>query len=135
KEVILAASDVDWQIFEEPRSFNKLTEICQRVTAYYHTKDLALFISETTKNSYNRLGKFGFRDYHKIPAHIYSVDCSAIKDQAGLQNKAVEHWYYTESLKAVNDITEVLKGVRIEDLINITRTAIPSIPIQFRLIV
>ncbi len=135
KEIILAASDVDWQVFEDPHSFNKLTEIGQRATVYYNTKDIALFISETTKNAFNRLGKYGFRDYNKVPAHVYSVDCSRISDESGIENKLIEHWYYKESLRAVNDITQVLKGVRVEDLIGQTRTAIPSIPIQFRLIV
>ncbi len=135
KEIILAASDVDWQVFEEPRSFNQLTEIGQRVTAYYNNKDLALFISETTKNAYNRLGKFGFRNFHKIPAHIYSVDCTGIKDEKGLENNLVAHWYYKESPKVVNDITQVLKGKRTEDLVDVTRTSIPSISIQYRLMV
>jgi esterase/lipase superfamily enzyme len=135
KEIILAASDVDWQVFEQPRSFNKLTNICQRVTVYYNTKDLALFISETTKNAYNRLGKFGFRNYNEVPAHVYSVDCTGIKDEKGLETNLVQHWYYKESPKVVNDITQVLKGTRIENLIGTTRTAIPSISIQFRLIV
>jgi esterase/lipase superfamily enzyme len=135
KEIILAASDVDWQVFEEPRSFNQLTEIGQRVTAYYNNKDLALFISETTKNAYNRLGKFGFRNFNKIPAHIYSIDCTDIRDENGLENNLVGHWYYKESPKVVNDITKVLKGTRTEDLVGISRTAIPSISIQYRLMV
>lgn len=135
KEMILIASDVDWQVFEEPRSFNQLTEIGQRVTVYYNNKDIALFISETTKNAYNRLGKFGFRDFHGIPAHIYSVDCTGIKDEEGLQNNLVNHWYYKESPKAINDITQTLKGSNVEDLVNVSRTSIPSISIQFRLMV
>lgn len=134
KEIILIASDVDWQVFEEPRSFNQLTEIGERVTVYYNNKDKALFISETTKNAYNRLGKFGFRDYNKVPAHIYSVDCTGIKDQKGIENDLIDHWYYKESPTAVNDITQVLKGLRIEDFVS-SRTSIPSISIEFRLIV
>lgn len=135
KEIILAASDVDWQVFEEPRAFNKLTEIGERVTVYYNNKDLALFISETTKNAYNRLGKFGFRDHNKVPAHIYSVDCTGIKDfHANLKSKIVQHWYYKESAVVVNDITEVLHSRRIEDFVNVSRTTIPANPKQFRLI-
>lgn len=135
KEIILAAADVDWQVFEDPRVFNRLTEIGERVTVYYNNKDLALFISETTKNAYNRLGKFGFRDHNKIPAHIYSVDCTGVKDEVGIQNQLIQHWYYKTSSFTVNDILLTLKGTKVEDLINNTRTAIPSIPIQFRLII
>ncbi len=135
KEVILAASDVDWQVFEDRRAFNKLTEISERVTVYYNNKDLALFISETTKNAYNRLGKFGFRDYHKVPAHIYSIDCTGVKDVHGLESKIVQHWYYKESQTVVNDILQTLTSKRVEDFIGESRTSIPSIPVQFRLIV
>ncbi|RNI39874.1 alpha/beta hydrolase [Hanamia caeni] len=135
KEIILAASDVDWQVFEEPRSFNMLSNIGERTTVYFNTKDLALFISETTKNAYNRLGKFGFRDYNKIPAHIYSVDCTGINDQSGLESNTVQHWYYVESETVISDITETLKSKRVEEFIGLSRTAIPSVSIQFRLII
>ena len=135
KEVILAASDIDWQIFENPRAFNKLTEISERVTIYYNNKDLALFISETTKNAYNRLGKFGFRDYHLVPAHIYSVDCTNVMDEKGIESKIIQHWYYKESPNVVNDIIQTLTSKRVEDFIGESRTAIPSIPVQFRLII
>lgn len=134
KEIILAASDVDWQVFEDPRAFNKLTETGERVTVYYNNKDLALFISETTKNAYNRLGKFGFRDYHLVPAHIYSVDCTNVMDEKAVDSKLIQHWYYKESPAAVNDITQTLTSKRVEDFINDTRTAIPAIAIQYRLI-
>ncbi len=135
KEIILAASDVDWQIFEDPRAFNKLTEIGERVTVYYNNKDIALFISETTKNAYNRLGKFGFRDYHQLPAHIYSVDCTNVMDEQSVNSKLIQHWYYKESPTASNDIIQTLTSKRVEDFIGDTRTAIPAIAIQFRLIV
>ncbi|MEP6465233.1 MAG: alpha/beta hydrolase [Parafilimonas sp.] len=135
KEVILAASDVDWQVFEDPRAFNKLTEISEMVTVYYNNKDLALFISETTKNAYNRLGKFGFRDYHQVPAHIYSIDCTNVMDEKGIESKLIQHWYYKESANAVKDITQTLTSKRVEDFIGDTRTAMPSIAVQFRLIV
>ncbi|MDB5285267.1 MAG: alpha/beta hydrolase [Mucilaginibacter sp.] len=133
KEVILAASDVDWQIFEDPRAFYSIVNICQRVTVYYNTRDLALVVSETTKNAYNRLGKFGFRDCHKVPSHVYSVDCSGLKDQSTSETEIVQHWYYKESPKAVIDIIQVLKGKNVEDFIPDLRTAIPGNAIQYRI--
>lgn len=135
KEVILAGSDVDWQVFEDPRAFYSLSNICQRVNVYYNTRDVALFISETTKNAFNRLGKFGFRDFHKVPSHVYSLDCTGVKDERGFENKLIEHWYYKESKKVVDDITEVLKGRHIEDFINGgLRTSIPGNAIQYRIV-
>jgi len=132
KEVILAASDVDWQIFEDPRAFYSLVNICQRVTVYYNTRDLALVVSETTKNAFNRLGKFGFRDRNKIPSHVYSVDCSKVRDQDGLQSELVQHWYYKESATVVNDIIEVLKGRNVEEFVPELRTEIPGNAVQYR---
>ena len=134
KEVVLAASDVDWQVFESPRAFSCLTNICQRVTVYYNTKDLALLLSETTKNAYNRLGKYGLRSPH-IPSHIYTVDCSGINDEAGLENKLVEHWYYVESDRVITDILMTLTGINAEDFVNETRKMIPGNATQYRLIV
>jgi esterase/lipase superfamily enzyme len=133
KEVILAASDVDWQVFEDPRAFNSLIDICQRATVYFNTCDLALFISETTKNAFNRLGKYGFRDFHKVPSHVYSIDCSGVKDQKGLQNKAVDHWYYKESPTVVADITQVLRGKNAEDFVPEYRSDIPGNALQYRI--
>jgi esterase/lipase superfamily enzyme len=133
KEVILAASDVDWQVFEDPRAFYSLINVCQRTTIYFNTHDVALLISETTKNAYNRLGKFGFRDFHKVPSHVYSIDCSGVKDEGGLENNLVQHWYYKESPLVMNDITEVLNGTHVEDLIDKSRTVIPGNALQYRI--
>jgi len=133
REVILAASDVDWQVFEEPRVFYNLTNICQRVTVYFNTCDKALFVSETTKNAYNRLGKYGFRALNKLPSHIYSVDCSAVEDEKGFDNRFVEHAYFKGSPAVVKDITEVLNGRNAENFIPALRVAIPGNAVQYRI--
>jgi esterase/lipase superfamily enzyme len=108
KEVILAGSDVDWQVFKDPRHFI--------ITVYNNTKDLALVISETTKNAFNKLGKFGFRARNKTPSHVYNVDCTRLKDQQGFESEIVQHWYYKRSPKAVAHIIEVLKGRKVKYL-------------------
>ncbi len=131
KEVVLAAADVDWQIFESPRAFSNLTNICQRVTVYYNQDDKALFLSETTKNSYNRLGKYGFRG--NVPAHVYSVDCTSVSIDGGLADKIAEHSYYLGTKVVVNDILAVFQGQRIEDFVKKTRLSIPNNAKQFRL--
>ncbi len=131
KEVVLAAPDVDWQVFESPRAFYNLVNICQRVTVYFNTEDLALFISETTKNPFNRLGKFGFRDFHKVPGHVYSLDCTGV-EQEGVADKLIQHWYHKESAIVVQDITMVLNGVNVEELDD-TRVSIPGNASQYRI--
>lgn len=116
EEVILTGSDVDWQVFEEPRAFYRLTEICRRVHIYHHRKDRALGISETTKNGSNRLGKYGPRDIRKIPSHVYVIDVTGIKDQKGIKDKSIDHWYHLSSKKVQTDFIEVLKGTNAENL-------------------
>jgi esterase/lipase superfamily enzyme len=111
KEVILMSSDIDWNCFEEPRPLYRLTEICERVHIYYHKNDAALFISETTKNAFNRLGKYGPRDTRRLPSHIYCVDCTSVKDQKGLKSRAVNHWFYVDSAIVIQDVKHVLSGL------------------------
>jgi hypothetical protein len=103
------------------------------VTVYYNTKDLALVVSDTTKNAFRRLGKFGFRDCHKVPSHVYSVDCSGLSNTVGLESRIGEHWYYKDSATAVNDIIEVLKGRNVEDFLATLRMKIPGNSSQYRI--
>jgi esterase/lipase superfamily enzyme len=116
KEIILIASDIDWSCLEEPNPLNKVTNICERVHVYFHNKDRALFISETTKNAYNRLGKYGARDQRKVPSHIHFVDCTAINDETSTGEDLIHHWYYYESKKVIADIIEVLNGEEAEEI-------------------
>lgn len=118
KEVILAAADADWHVFEDPRAFAKLTNVCDRITVYYHAEDIALMLSETSQNKHKRLGKFGFRDIEKISGNVYSVDCSDINDQHGLQSKLIQHWYHQDSDVTVNDIIQVFKGKHVNDFVS-----------------
>ncbi|HRH59107.1 MAG TPA: alpha/beta hydrolase [Chitinophagaceae bacterium] len=111
KEVILTGADIDWTSLEEPRPLYSITEICERVTVYFHSNDNALLISQTTKNPYNRLGRYGARDLRKLPSHVYVVDVSGIKDEKPFMDKMVHHWYYVESKNVVADSLLVLKGV------------------------
>lgn len=131
-EIVLVGSDVEWTIFEEPYEMYRLTEICQRVHVYFHNRDRALWISETTKNAYNRLGRYGFRHFEKVPAHVYSVDVSGIKDEPGLANDIIHHWYYVESPSVLQDVLEVLRGKNVEDLLKY-RSAINGTRNQYRL--
>jgi esterase/lipase superfamily enzyme len=114
KEVILAASDVDWNVFEEPYAFSKLCLICERVTVYHHLHDAALFLSERVKNKSKRLGRYGFRDMANIPKNVYSVDCSDVSDNGSVINKIIDHAYFHSCNYTVNDIVNVLSGRTIE---------------------
>lgn len=118
KEVVLAAADADWHAFEGERAFSRLSHLCDRITVYHHGEDVALMISETAKNKYKRLGKFGIKDIEKITGNVYSVDCSDITDQRGFQSKLIQHWYYQDSDVTVHDIIQVFKGKNINDFVS-----------------
>lgn len=117
KEVILAAADADWDVFEGPRAFAKLSHMCERITVYHHERDMALYISETAKNKFKRLGKFGFKSIEKISGNVYSVDCTDITDGPCLESKLIQHWYYQDSNHTVHDIIQVFKGKHVNDFI------------------
>jgi len=111
QEVIFIAADVDYDAFEVPYDLNRATELCDRVHSYYHKKDFALRISETTKNAKKRLGKHGIKNYYHIPNDIYGCNVSSVKDDLGSPfQDAINHWYYFTSTEVIDDISKVLKG-------------------------
>lgn len=118
KEVILAASDVDWNVFEAPYAFSKLCSLCERVTVYHHQNDAALFLSERVKNKQKRLGRYGLRDMASIPQNVYSVDCTGVSDDGSIIEKIIDHAYFHTCHYTVNDIVHVLNGRKTEYFLN-----------------
>lgn len=109
-EILLVASDIDYDALEQPKPMYRLLDVGERVHVYYHNKDQALGISELTKNAFNRLGRWGAKNSLGLPDDVYQADVTTIKDDKGLQNRVVHHWYYTNSKTVVKDIISVLKG-------------------------
>lgn len=109
-EILLVASDIDYDALEKPRPLYRLLDVGERVHVYYHNNDQALGISELTKNAFNRLGRWGAKNTLGLPDDVYQADVTDIRDDKGLQNRVVHHWYYTNSNTVVNDIIEVLNG-------------------------
>lgn len=109
-EILLVASDIDYDALEKPKPLYRLLDVGERVHVYYHNKDQALGISELTKNAFNRLGRWGAKNSLELPDDVYQADVTDIKDDKGLQHRVVHHWYYTNSNTVVKDIIEVLKG-------------------------
>jgi esterase/lipase superfamily enzyme len=109
-EIVLVAADVDYDALESPNDMNALIDLGERVHIYYHREDKALGISETTKNAFNRLGKWGPKNTMKLADDIIEADVSAIGDQKKIKEGLVNHWYYLHSNAVVTDITEVFQG-------------------------
>jgi esterase/lipase superfamily enzyme len=114
-QAILVGADVDYTSLESPRPLNHLIDICERVNVYYHNADMALKISETTKNAFNRLGKFGPRQSNLLPDDIVEVNTTNVTDDNGVLHGAVHHWYYYNSPTVINDISSVLNGNSFKD--------------------
>ena len=109
-EVLLMASDIDYDALEKPRALYRVLDIGERVHVYYHNKDQALGISELTKNAFNRLGRWGAKNSIGLPDDIYQADVTDIPDDKGLLNGVVHHWYYYNSPLIVKDVINVLNG-------------------------
>lgn len=111
KEVISVGSDVDYDVFDENKALYDLIDYCERVHVYFHRKDRALSISESTKNALNRLGKWGFKNSNRVPDDVMQCDVTDTEDDlGGLREKPLNHWYYYTSSEVIDDIIAILNG-------------------------
>lgn len=111
KEVILAAPDIDYDVFEKEKPFHDIHRIAERVHVYFHRSDDALKISHLTKNRVNRLGLNGPRNIFDVPSNVQFVDASDVKDAPGTQERLIDHWYYKESPTIVRDMKQIFNGL------------------------
>lgn len=109
-EIILAAPDVDYDAMQEPKPLYKLIDLGQRVHVYFNNRDLALEISETTKNSFNRLGRWGAKKTDRLPDDVYECDVTETSDAKGISNQVTNHSYFIASESVIEDIKAVLRG-------------------------
>ena len=106
-KVIIAAGDVDWTAFEEPQPLYNLIDVCESVHLYLHREDIALGISQTTKNPANRLGKYGPKNKNRLSNNIFCIDVSNVPS-----GDFSNHGYFLSSPKVIQDILDVLKQTR-----------------------
>jgi esterase/lipase superfamily enzyme len=110
-EIILLAADIDYDALESPNPLYNLIEIGERVHVYFHKHDKALGISELTKNSFNRLGRWGAKNSSNLPDDIWQSNVSAVPEtRASLSENVINHWYYLTSDEVNVDIIRVLIG-------------------------
>ncbi len=103
-KVFLMAADVDWTALEEINPLYNLVDICETVHIYFHRRDLALGVSETTKNPANRLGKYGPKNKNLIPNNISCIDVTNVPS-----GDLTNHGYFRKSPKVVEDVLTVVK--------------------------
>lgn len=108
--VFLMAADIDYTALEEPNPLYNLIDFTERVHVYYHEQDLALSISEKTKNALNRLGRYGTRHTNRITDDVFQCNVTGISDEIEIDDRIVHHWYHYGSDTVVNDVIEVING-------------------------
>jgi esterase/lipase superfamily enzyme len=115
-EVILVGADVDYDALESPRPLYDLIDICERIHVFYHRKDAALTASQTTKNDFNRLGKYGAKNTGNLPDDIYQYDISHTRDDltSNIFENQINHWSYYTSSEVVEMIIDVLSDFQEE---------------------
>ncbi len=111
-EALLVAADVDYDALEQPKPLYHLVELCERVHVYFHRKDRALSLSESSKNSLNRLGRWGAKNSMLLPDDVTQVDVTDVPGTAreNFAERISNHFYFYENPEVVRDIKEVLYG-------------------------
>jgi esterase/lipase superfamily enzyme len=100
----MMAADEDDDTFEHDHKLALLPRLAHRVNVYFNHGDVALEISDKTKGNPDRLGTDGPRLPQQVPAKVSQIDCTPVV------TGAIEHSYYIESKRVVEDMLQVLAG-------------------------
>ncbi len=110
-EVLLLHADVEDDVFEPSKTFNKLEPLADRVHIYIHKGDDALRISRFTKNFNKRLGQKGPKHLKNLNDETFVVDTTKTKGKSPIKEEIVDHWGYMHKQELIDDIIHVLNGV------------------------
>lgn len=114
KEVVLAASDIDTQYFNEEIS-PKLPSIAQHITLYCSNNDTAITTSQRVHLDYSRIG-----DCRSKATEVNSMD---IIDASEANDSTLGHAYVAESDYILNDMFYLIKNhLPAKDRINLSRS-------------
>lgn len=109
-QVFMMAADEDDDSFEHAHKLQLLPRMARRVNVYFNNGDVALHISDKTKGNPDRLGTDGPRLPQQVPAKVTQVDCTAVVEGA------VEHSYYLDSNRVVDDMLRALAGTPADEI-------------------
>ncbi len=107
-QIILAAPDLDCDVFEVGKGFENLHKIADKVTILRHRKDRLLGASKLMLRR-NRLGRNGLTNNTNLNG-IQTIDVTGIGTTVGLKDKITHHLYFYKNQYAVNIIRQQLKG-------------------------
>lgn len=102
-QIVMAAPDVDDNVFEPGQEMERLHQVAQSVMVLHNANDSALRVSDYTKGNPDRLGQHGAAHPQLLHQKIYQVDC------APLVSGLTQHSYYTNG-RVARDIRLALQG-------------------------
>ncbi len=106
-QVFLMAADEDDDALEQQHKLKPLRHLAERITVYTNPKDLALTISDRTKDNPDRLGAGGPQNSRAIPDKMTIVNC---QDVISSHHDKTGHQYYRNNSRVQLDVLAVLKG-------------------------
>ena len=104
-QIFLFAPDEDDDAFEYEHKLELLPRLGRHVNVYFNRGDAAMAISDVTKGNPDRLGDDGPRAPFQVPGKVSQIDCSNVV------GGAVEHSYFVDERKVIEDIAQVMDGV------------------------
>lgn len=104
-QILMMAADEDDDAFEHDYKLRPLPKLARRVNVYFNNGDLAMQVSDKTKGHPDRLGADGPRHPRQVPGKVTQIDCSPVV------KGIVEHNYFLESPRVIEDMTQVLAGL------------------------
>ena len=103
-QVFMMAADEDNDAFEHEYKLKPLPRLAKRINVYFNNEDRGMAVSDKTKGNPERLGDDGPRVPRSIPGKVTLIDSTPVV--AGV----VEHSYFLDSPRVVEDMREVLAG-------------------------
>ncbi len=103
-QIFLMAPDEDDDAFEHDYKLKLLPRLGRHVNVYFNRGDTAMSIADGTKGNPDRLGDDGPRAPFQVPAKVTQIDCTRVV--SGI----VEHSYFVDEPKVVQDMAQVLSG-------------------------
>ena len=107
--VIWAASDLDFDIFEDTKVVERFEDVAFKNVFYFSDRDLTLEVSRKL-NDKDRLGRGGPLFADGLPSNFSFVDVSLVKDESNFPDLISGHSYYRSSTLVTQDIIGVLMG-------------------------
>ena len=110
-QIVLAAPDLDVDVFAKNTPLTWLSSISKRITTYFSRKDLTLTFSKKLNNK-GRLGLDGPNAETLYQENVSFIDMTAVNDEKQLPLRITGHTYLRASDLASSDMLKTFSGAR-----------------------